>query len=161
LLPATEIGEVVIRGRNVTSGYVNNAEANAKAWSHGWFRTGDQGYLDTSGYLRLTGRLKEMINRGGEKIGPLEIDNALLEHPAVAQAVTFAMPHPMLGEEVAAAVVLRDGAVSSESELREFVAARLAQFKVPRRVLIRDAIPKGPTGKVQRLGLAKVLGLES
>jgi len=159
ILEAKQIGEVVIRGRNVTAGYESNPEANAKAWTSGWFRTGDQGYLDEAGYLRLTGRLKEMINRGGEKITPVEIEVALLDHPAVAQAVAFAMPHPMLGEEVAAAIVLRQQA--GEQELREFVAARLAQFKVPRKIVFLDAIPKGPTGKLQRIGLAKVLGLDS
>ena len=160
VLSANDIGEVVIRGRNVTAGYENNPEANARAWTNGWFRTGDQGYLDEAGYLWLTGRLKEMINRGGEKVSPLEIETALLEHPLVAQAVAFAMPHPMLGEEVAAAVVLREGATAGENELREFVSERLAQFKVPRKIVFLEAIPKGPTGKLQRIGLAKVLGLE-
>jgi oxalate---CoA ligase len=161
LLKADEVGEVVIRGRNVMTAYENNPEANAKAFTNGWFRTGDQGFLDGAGYLRLTGRLKELINRGGEKLSPVEIEIALLDHPHVAQAVAFAMPHPMLGEEVAAAIVLREGADVGESELREFVAARLAHFKVPRRVVFLEAIPKGPTGKLQRIGLAKVLGLES
>jgi oxalate---CoA ligase len=161
LLKAHEIGEVVIRGRDVTTGYENNPEANAKAFINGWFRTGDQGYLDEVGYLRLTGRLKELINRGGEKLSPVEIEIALLDHPHVAQAVAFAMPHPMLGEEVAAAIVLREGAKVGENELRDFVAARLAHFKVPRKVVFLEAIPKGPTGKLQRIGLAKVLGLES
>ncbi|MGO9452172.1 MAG: acyl--CoA ligase [Candidatus Binataceae bacterium] len=160
VLKANDIGEVVIRGRNVTTGYENNPEANANAWTNGWFRTGDQGYLDEAGYLRLTGRLKEMINRGGEKVSPLEIETSLLDHPLVAQAVVFAMPDPMLGEEIAAAIVLREGVPPGEHELREFVSARLAHFKVPRKVVFLDAIPKGPTGKLQRIGLAKVLGLE-
>jgi acyl-CoA synthetase (AMP-forming)/AMP-acid ligase II len=158
---ANQIGEVVILGINVTPGYENNPTANAAAWIDGWFRTGDQGFLDDAGYLRLTGRLKELINRGGEKISPLEVEGVLLDHPMVAQAIAFATSHPMLGEEVAAAVVLRDGAHPGEHELREFVAARLAQFKVPRKVVFLDAIPKGPTGKPQRIGLAKALGLES
>ena len=97
LLQANALGEVVIRGRNVTAGYENNPEANARAFTNGWLRTGDQGYLDDDGYLRLTGRLKELINRGGEKISPLEIDVALMDHPAVAQAVAFAMPAPDAG----------------------------------------------------------------
>jgi oxalate---CoA ligase len=160
ILKAKAIGEVVIRGRNVTAGYHNNPDANARAWTGGWFRTGDQGYLDEAGYLRLTGRLKEMINRGGEKITPLEIEVALLDHPAVAQAVAFAMPHPLLGEEIAAAIVLRDELTADEQELREFVSARLAQFKVPRKIVFLATIPKGPTGKLQRIGLAKVLGLD-
>ncbi|HUA36647.1 MAG TPA: acyl--CoA ligase [Candidatus Binataceae bacterium] len=161
LLDADQIGEIVIRGRNVTGGYENNPEANAKSWTNGWFRTGDQGFLDNAGYLRLTGRIKELINRGGEKIGPVEVETALLDHPQVLQAAAFGMAHPMLGEEVAAAVVLRDGATANEQELREFVASRLAHFKVPRRIVVLETIPKGPTGKLQRIGLAKVLGLES
>ncbi|TSC25816.1 acyl--CoA ligase [Corallococcus sp. Z5C101001] len=161
LLPSGELGEVVIRGPNVMSGYVNNPEANARAFTHGWFRTGDQGTLDAQGYLRLTGRLKELINRGGEKVSPLEVDTVLLDHPAVLQAVTFALPHPKLGEDVAAAVVLREGQAATERELRDFVAARVADFKVPRRVVLLTELPKGPTGKVQRIGLAERLGLTS
>ncbi len=153
-------GEVVIRGPNVTDGYRNNPEANAEAYTRGWFRTGDQGELDAKGYLTITGRLKEIINRGGEKISPREVDEALLQHPAVGQAVTFAMPHERLGEEVAAAVVLRDGAEAEERELRRFVGERLADFKTPRRIVILDEIPKGATGKVQRIGLAEKLGLD-
>jgi acyl-CoA synthetase (AMP-forming)/AMP-acid ligase II len=160
ILNANQIGEVVIRGRNVIAGYENNPDANAKSWTNGWFRTGDEGYLDEAGYLRLTGRLKEMINRGGEKITPLEIESVLLDHPAVAQAVAFAMPHPLLGEEIAAAIVLREELTAGEHELREFVSARLAQFKVPRKIVFLETIPKGPTGKLQRIGLAKVLGLD-
>lgn len=153
------IGEVVIRGPSVTAGYQNNPDANAKAFSDGWFRTGDQGVIDPDGYLRLTGRLKEIINRGGEKISPLEVDEVLTAHPAVAQALTFAVPHPKLGEEVAAALVLREGATTTELEIREFVGQRLADFKVPRQVIFLDEIPKGPTGKLQRIGLADKLGL--
>ena len=161
LLDAGATGEIVIRGPNVTSGYLGIPEANRKAFTNGWFRTGDQGYLDEEGYLFLTGRLKEIINRGGEKISPREIDEVLLEHPAVAQAVAFAVPHSRLGEEVGAAVVLRKpGASLDERELREFVAARLSAFKVPRVVRFLDAIPKGPTGKLQRIGLAASLGIE-
>ena len=160
LLPPGALGEVVIRGANVTSGYENNPAANASAFTNGWFRTGDQGTLDEQGYLRLTGRLKELINRGGEKVSPLEVDESLMDHPAVAQAVTFAMPHEMLGEEVAAAVVLREGAAEvTEREIRDFVAERLAPFKVPRRVVFLKEVPKGPTGKLQRIGLAKLLGI--
>jgi acyl-CoA synthetase (AMP-forming)/AMP-acid ligase II len=159
LLPPGGIGEVVIRGPNVTGGYDANPEANAKAFTHGWFRTGDQGRFDDEGYLYLTGRLKELINRGGEKVSPLEIDTVLMDHPAVAQAVTFAMPHEMLGEEVAAAVVLRDGQAASEAEIRDFVSGHVAPFKVPRRIIILEEIPKGATGKLQRIGLAQKLGL--
>ncbi|MDZ7638928.1 MAG: non-ribosomal peptide synthetase [Bryobacterales bacterium] len=159
LLGSGEEGEVAIRGMNVTGGYESNAAANAQAFTNGWFRTGDLGYLDPEGYLFLTGRLKEIINRGGEKIAPKEIDNCLMQHPAVAQAVAFAVPHTSLGQDVAAAVVLHVGAVASPAELQRFAAASLASFKVPNRILIVDGIPKGPTGKLQRIGLAEQLGL--
>ena len=150
-------GEVVIRGPNVIDGYENNPEANAGAFVDGWFRTGDQGEIDPDGYLALTGRLKELINRGGEKISPLEIDDVLLRHPAVAEALAFAVPHKTLGEDIHAAVVLK--APASEAELREHCAARLAEFKVPRQFHILDEIPRGATGKPQRISLAKALGL--
>jgi acyl-CoA synthetase (AMP-forming)/AMP-acid ligase II len=159
LVAGGDIGEIVIRGPNVTSGYQNNREANAKAFANGWFRTGDQGVIDQDGYLRLTGRLKEIINRGGEKISPREIDEVLMDHPAVHQAVTFAMPHEKLGEDVAAALVLRERATVTEKEIRDFAKQRLADFKVPKKILILDEIPKGPTGKLQRIGLAEKLGL--
>ena len=159
ILPTGALGEIVIRGRNVTAGYENNPDANAKAFTNGWFRTGDQGTLDAAGYLRLTGRLKEIINRGGEKISPLEVDTVLMDHPAVAQVVTFGMPHSKLGEEVAAAVVLREGETLSEHGLREFAGERLAPFKVPRKIVFLAEIPKGATGKLQRIGLAEKLGL--
>ncbi|RVD41452.1 AMP-dependent synthetase [Mesorhizobium sp. M4A.F.Ca.ET.020.02.1.1] len=159
LMQAGETGEIVIRGPNVTSGYEKNPDANATAFAHGWFHTGDQGVLDEDGYLRVTGRLKEIINRGGEKISPLEVDDVLMDHPAVVQVVTFAMPHDKLGEEVAAAVVLREGMSASESDIRAHAATRLADFKVPRKILILDEIPKGATGKLQRIGLAAKLGL--
>jgi len=157
LLAAGELGEVVIRGRNVTKGYEANPEANAKAFTHGWFRTGDQGVMDDKGYLRLTGRLKELINRGGEKISPLEIDTIIMDHPSVAQVVTFGMPHDKLGEDIAAAVVLREGAACDERELRAFVGSRVADFKVPRRIVFLEEIPKGATGKLQRIGLHEKL----
>ena len=159
MMPAGDLGEVVIRGRNVTAGYENNPSANATAFTDGWFRTGDEGYLDADGYLRLTGRLKEIINRGGEKVSPLEVDNVLMDHPDVAQALTFAMPHPKLGEEVAAAVVLREGAVPNENAIREFAGVRLAAFKVPRKIVFLPEIPKGATGKLMRIGLAAKLGV--
>jgi oxalate---CoA ligase len=159
LLPPGGTGEIVIRGPNVTAGYVNNPKANAEAFTNGWFRTGDQGVMDAEGYLSLTGRLKEIINRGGEKIAPREVDDVIMDHPAVAQVVTFGMPHDKLGEDVAAAVVLKEGESVTEPELREFVAARLADFKVPRKILFLPEIPKGATGKLQRIGLAQKLGL--
>ena len=159
LLAQGATGEIVIRGRNVTPGYDKNPEANAKSFTDGWFRTGDQGFLDEDGYLTISGRLKEIINRGGEKISPREVDEILLDHPSVAQAVTFAMPHDKLGEEIGAAVILQEGAELTERELREFAAQKLADFKVPRKVVFLTEIPKGPTGKVQRIGLAAKLGL--
>ncbi len=159
LLASGGLGEIVIRGRNVTGGYEANPDANAKAFTNGWFRTGDQGIIDEAGYLRLTGRLKELINRGGEKISPLEVDTIIMDHPAVAQVVTFAVPHDKLGEDVAAAVVLREGAVCDERELRDFVSARVADFKVPRKIIFLTEIPKGATGKLQRIGLAEKLGM--
>jgi acyl-CoA synthetase (AMP-forming)/AMP-acid ligase II len=159
LLPRGTIGEIVIKGPNVTSGYLNNPKANAEAFTNGWFRTGDQGVMDAEGYVSLTGRLKEIINRGGEKIAPREVDDVIMEHPAVAQVVTFGMPHEKLGEEVAAAVVLKEGQAVVEKELRDFVAGKLADFKVPKKILFMPEIPKGATGKLQRIGLAKKLGL--
>ncbi len=159
LLAAGEVGEIVIRGPNVTAGYENNPKANEDGYSNGWFRTGDQGSQDADGYLSLTGRLKEIINRGGEKISPREIDELLMDHPAVAQTVCFGMPHPKLGEEVAAVVVLKEGSVATEREIQEFVAKRVADYKVPKKILFMDEIPKGVTGKLQRIGLAAKLGL--
>jgi acyl-CoA synthetase (AMP-forming)/AMP-acid ligase II len=158
-------GEVVISGPNVTPGYEANPEANEKAFFEAqgfrWFRTGDQGTFDSDSYLRITGRLKEIINRGGEKVSPLEVDEILLDHPAVAQVVTFALPHDKLGEEVAAAIVLAEGASASENDIRSFAARRLADFKVPRKLVFLDEIPKGATGKMQRIGMAEKLGLTS
>ncbi len=154
-------GEVILRGPNVTAGYEGNPEANEEAFTdRGWFRTGDLGRLDADGFLTLTGRLKEMINRGGEKIAPVEIDNALLEHPAVARVVTFGLPHPMLGEEVAALVVPSPASDVTEKDLVRFAAERLPAFKRPRRIFLREEVPVGPTGKVQRIGLAGRLGLD-
>jgi oxalate---CoA ligase len=161
ILPSGEggIGEIVIRGPNVTAGYENNPKANAEGFLNGWFRTGDQGTMDADGYISLTGRLKEIINRGGEKVSPREVDEILMDHPAVAQVVCFGMPHAKLGEEVAAAVVLREGASATERELQDFTAQRAADFKVPKKILFMDEIPKGATGKLQRIGLAAKLGL--
>jgi acyl-CoA synthetase (AMP-forming)/AMP-acid ligase II/acyl carrier protein len=153
-------GEIAIRGKSVTRGYAANSAANQDAFVDGWFRTGDEGYLDNEGYLYLTGRLKEMINRGGEKIAPREIDEALVEHKAVTQAITFAVPHATLGEDVAAAVVIRTGMDVSEAELRSYLLDRIAESKVPSRFVFVDDIPKGPTGKPQRIGLAKTLAIE-
>ena len=159
ILPQGDVGEIVIRGPNVTAGYEANPDANASAFTAGWFRTGDQGRVDPDGYLFLTGRLKEQINRGGEKISPLEVDVCLLDHPAIAQVVTFGIPHEKLGEEVGAVVVLRNDEAATEQDLRDFAATRLAPYKVPKRIVIMYHLPKGATGKIQRVGLAAKLGL--
>jgi acyl-CoA synthetase (AMP-forming)/AMP-acid ligase II/acyl carrier protein len=155
------VGEVVIRGPNVTDGYHGVADQSGHFFGRGWFRTGDQGYLDEDGYLFLTGRLKEIINRGGETIAPREIDEALLEHPSVIQVVAFSVPDRELGEEVGAAVVLADGAAETEADLQGFLQDRLSWARMPKRIVVLDEIPKGPTGKLQRIGLAEKLGLES
>jgi len=155
LLATGERGEVVIQGPNVVSGYENNPEANAKSFTAGWFRTGDQGFLDADGYLTLTGRIKELINRGGEKIGPREIDEVLLSHPAVAEAVCFGVPHPAWGEEVEAVVVIKEGGSSSEADIMAFCKERLADFKRPKKIHIAQAIPRTATGKIQRGAVAK------
>ena len=149
-----ERGEVVIKGPNVTSGYESNPEANATSFVDGWFRTGDEGILDAEGYLTLVGRIKELINRGGEKISPREIDEVLLTHPCVAEAVSFGLPHKMWGEEVAAAVVLKDPA--TEATLLAFCKERLADFKRPKQIFITEAIPRTATGKIQRRVVAQV-----
>ena len=153
------LGEIVIRGENVTQGYLNNPTANEDAFFDGWFRTGDQGVMDDDGYVKITGRLKEIINRGGEKIAPLEVDEALLDHPSVAQACVFAVPHSSLGEDVAAVVVLNEGTELTSRDLQAFLREHLANFKVPRTIVFADEIPKGPTGKVQRISMAETLGL--
>jgi acyl carrier protein len=157
LLPPSDAGEIVIRGANVTMGYVNNPQANEEAFTNGWFRTGDLGYRDDEGYFYIRGRKKEMINRGGENISPREIDEVLLEHPAVAQAVTFAVPHASLGEDLYAAIVPHEQSGTDENALRRFAAGGLAPHKVPSRILTLESIPLGPTGKIQRIGLHKAL----
>jgi len=159
ILPRGETGEIVIRGANVTAGYESNPKANEEAFVNGWFRTGDQGVMDADGYISITGRLKEIINRGGEKVSPREVDEIIMDHPAVAQVVCFGMPHPKLGEEVAAVVVLREGQQVSERELQMFISGRAADYKVPKKILFMEEIPKGATGKLQRIGLAAKLGL--
>lgn len=155
LLPVGKVGEVCIKGQNVTPGYHNNEKANVEAFAHGWFHTGDQGMLDSDGYLTLTGRLKELINRGGEKISPLEVDSALLGHAAVAEAVAFAAPDEKYGEEVNAAVVLKEKATATESEILATVKERLGDFKVPKRLFISNSLPKTATGKIQRRFVAE------
>ncbi len=163
LIGENETGEIVISGPNVTPGYESNDKANAdnffEAEDKRWFRTGDQGTFDGDGYLSLTGRLKEIINRGGEKISPLEVDAVLLSHAEIAQVVCFAVPHDKLGEDIAAAVVLAEGSTLDQKDIRAFAAERLAKFKVPNALVVLDEIPKGATGKIQRIGMAEKLGL--
>lgn len=146
-------GEVCISGPNVITSYENSPDANSTSFFREWFRTGDQGYLDADDYLSLVGRLKELINRGGEKISPREIDEVLLTHPAVAEAVCFGVPHKTWGEEVAAAVVLRDAA--NEAELLGYCKERLAHFKCPKQIHVAKVIPRTATGKIQRRVVAQ------
>jgi acyl-CoA synthetase (AMP-forming)/AMP-acid ligase II len=159
LLPDGQTGQVVVRGASVMAGYDGDAIATAAAFAGDWFKTGDLGFFDEDGYLFLAGRTREIINRGGEKVSPKEVDEVLLKHPAVAEAVTFAVPHATLGEDVAAAVVLKPRRAAKPKDIRQFAIGRIADFKVPRQILIVREIPKGPTGKVQRIGLAAKLGL--
>jgi oxalate---CoA ligase len=154
-LPSGEIGEVVVRGASITSGYLDNPEANAASFRDGWFRTGDLGQMSDAGYVRLVGRLKEMINRGGEKISPREVDEALLTHPGVIEAATYGVPDEKYGEVVQAVVVARAGVESKA--LIEYCRGHLSPFKVPRIIHIVDSIPKGPTGKIQRNLLSQAL----
>lgn len=155
-----EEGEVCIRGLNVTKGYLNNPQANAEAFTaDGYFRTGDQGKKDKDGYLILTGRIKELINRGGEKISPLELDAILISHPSVEEAVSFGVPSEMYGQEVHAAVVLKSSSKPSaavEKELQDYVQSKVAKFKVPKRIYVTDQLPKGGTGKLQRRLMANI-----
>jgi acyl-CoA synthetase (AMP-forming)/AMP-acid ligase II len=155
-LPPGQAGQIVIKGPNVITGYENNPEANATSFVDGWFKTGDQGFLDEQGYLTLVARIKELINRGGEKISPREIDEVLLTHPAIGEAVCFGVPHATWGEEVAAAVVLREGVTANEADLLAFCKERLADYKRPKQIHITDTIPRTATGKIQRGAVAKV-----
>jgi acyl-CoA synthetase (AMP-forming)/AMP-acid ligase II len=154
-LPPGATGEVSIKGANVFGGYEGNSEANAKSFTNGWFRTGDQGTLDDDGYLTLVGRIKELINRGGEKISPREIDEMLLQHPAVAEACCFAIPDRVYGEGVAAAVVLKNAA--TEKDLIAHCRSSLSDFKCPTTIYILDAIPRTATGKIQRRNVAAAI----
>lgn len=150
VLQPDEIGEVCIRGPNVTSGYRNNPDANKAAFAFDWFHTGDRGKLDSEGYLILTGRIKELINRGGEKISPLEIDAVLLSHPAVSEAVAFAAPDEHFGEEVNAGIVLNKGAEATQEDIVEHCKKNLATFKIPKKIFFADELPRTATGKIQR-----------
>jgi len=152
------LGEITIRGSGVTAGYERCPDTNASAFVDGWFRTGDQGRFDDDGYLFITGRINEIINRGGNKVSPREVEEALLEHPGILQAVAFAVPHPTLGDDLAAAIVPRDVVRPSENALREFLFSRLAEFKIPSAIISVDAFPVGDTGKVQRHSLHEKFG---
>ena len=154
-----EEGEVCIKGSNVTVGYENNPEANKNSFSNGWFRTGDQGYFDDEGYLKISGRLKEIINKGGEKISPLEVDNVLMDHPAIEAAVCFGYADKMLGEDIATAIIIKEGKTCNEDDVKNFAKEKLAKFKIPKKIYFVKEIPKGATGKLQRNTLAKNFGL--
>jgi aryl carrier-like protein len=157
LLTTGATGEIVVRGDNVMHGYAEHADGNARTFTDGWFRTGDEGFIDAEGYVYLTGRLKDIINRGGEKVSPREIDDVLLQNEAVTQAVTFRVPHPTLGEDIAAAVVLKKGAAATADEIRASLFGRLDDVKIPSQVVVVDAIAGGATGKVDRDRLATAL----
>ena len=154
-------GEVCIKGENVTVGYDNNEEANKTSFTNGWFRTGDQGYFDKEGYLKISGRLKEIINKGGEKISPLEVDNVLMDHPFIDQAVCFGYDDKMLGENIASAIIIKSGETCSENDVLEYAQEKLAKFKIPKKIFFVEEIPKGATGKLQRNVLAKKFGLNN
>ncbi len=154
-------GEVCIKGENVTLGYDNNEEANKTSFTNGWFRTGDQGYFDNEGYLKISGRLKEIINKGGEKISPLEVDNVLMDHPLIDQAVCFGYEDKMLGENIASAIIIKNGEICSENDVLEYAKEKLAKFKIPKKIFFVEEIPKGATGKLQRNVLAKKFGLNN
>ncbi len=159
ILNQGEEGEVCIRGENVTSGYENNPDANKNSFSNGWFRTGDQGYFDKDGYLKISGRLKEIINKGGEKISPLEVDNILMDHPNIEQAVCFGYEDKMLGEDIATAIIIKEGMKCTEDDIKIYANEKLAKFKIPKKIFFVNEIPKGATGKLQRNTLAKKFGL--
>jgi acyl-CoA synthetase (AMP-forming)/AMP-acid ligase II/thioesterase domain-containing protein/acyl carrier protein len=161
ILGPGELGEIVVKGPGVTPGYIDDPETNRAAFTDGGFRTGDLGRIDSDGFLTVVGRTKELINRGGEKITPLEIDQALMNHPAVVEAAAFSVQHPRLGEDVAAAVVLRSGETVTPLDLRRFLRTTLVPFKIPRRIHIVAALPKGDTGKVRRQDLSRVYGADS
>ena len=161
ILNQGEIGEICIKGDNVTLGYDNNPEANKSSFTNGWFRTGDQGYFDQNGYLKISGRLKEIINKGGEKISPLEVDNILMDHPLIEQAVCFGYEDKMLGEDIAAAIIVKEGKNCSETDVKTYVQEKLAKFKIPKKIFFVNEIPKGATGKLQRNVLAKNFGLNN
>ena len=153
-------GEVLIKGKNVLNGYLANRKANKESFFDGWFRTGDLGYFDKDGYLYISGRIKEIINRGGEKISPKEVDEVFMKHSKISKAISFSVKHSKLGEDISLAVVLKNKQKCNPNELKNFAQSKLARFKIPRNIYIVDEIPVGATGKIQRIGLAKKLGIE-
>ena len=155
-----EIGEICIKGNNVTNGYENNPEANKQSFVNDWFRTGDEGFFDEDGYLKISGRLKEIINKGGEKISPLEVDNILMDFPPIDQALCFGYKDKMLGEDIAVAIKLKENKSCTEDDIKSYANEKLAKFKIPKKIFVVEDIPKGATGKLQRIGLAKKFGLE-
>ncbi len=159
-LPKGKIGEICIKGDNVTNGYENNPEANKQSFVNNWFRTGDEGFFDEDGYLKISGRLKEIINKGGEKISPLEVDNILMDFPPIDQALCFGYKDKMLGEDIAVAIKLKENKSCTEDDIKSYANEKLAKFKIPKKIFIVKDIPKGATGKLQRIGLAKKFGLE-
>ena len=159
-LPQGEIGEICIKGDNVTNGYENNPEANKQSFVNDWFRTGDEGFFDDDGYLKISGRLKEIINKGGEKISPLEVDNILMDFPPIDQALCFGYKDKMLGEDIAVAIKIKENKSCTEDDIKSYANEKLAKFKIPKKIFIVEDIPKGATGKLQRIGLAKKFGLE-
>ena len=159
-LPEGELGDICIKGDNVTNGYENNPEANKQSFVNDWFRTGDEGFFDEDGYLKISGRLKEIINKGGEKISPLEVDNILMDFPPIDQALCFGYKDKMLGEDIAVAIKLKENKSCTEDDIKSYANEKLAKFKIPKKIFIVEDIPKGATGKLQRIGLAKKFGLE-
>ena len=155
-----QIGEICIKGDNVTNGYENNPEANKQSFVNNWFRTGDEGFFDKDGYLKISGRLKEIINKGGEKISPLEVDNILMDFPPIDQALCFGYKDKMLGEDIAVAIKLKENKSCTEDDIKSYANEKLSKFKIPKKIFIVEDIPKGATGKLQRIGLAKKFGLE-
>ena len=156
-----EVGEILIKGKSIFKKYIASKEINSNSFIKGWFRTGDLGNLDKDGYLYISGRIKEIINRGGEKISPKEVDEVFMSFKKVNIAVSFAIKHPKLGEDIGLAVVLNNNMECTSNELKSFAQNKLAQYKIPKQILFLKEIPLGATGKIQRIGLAKKLGIET
>jgi acyl-CoA synthetase (AMP-forming)/AMP-acid ligase II len=157
-VPQGKESEICIRGENVTKGYLNNPTANATSFTKGgFFRTGDQGFQDAEGYVIITGRIKELINKGGEKISPIELDNVIAQHPAVSEAVSFAIEDEMYGQDVGLAIVIKEGQTLNAGELKSWLTDRVAKFKMPKKIFFTDIMPKTATGKIQRRLVAEAM----